>query len=155
MNGPDNVVQDHEFAIEKAQKIPSTSKSVLSQQVEESEFSTPTAFSFHVITNRQKRVFSSQPLSFTENILCDLTISLSFESQCFDIFSMLLIREYHYQLSFLFTIKYLSQVLLIYFSPLRFTQLRTVPLNYFWKQLIQKIIVYQIGMYSYLFWLSC
>ena len=82
---------------EKTQLIPSTSRKVPPQQVQvaRSEFSIPTPFVFHVITERRKRAFFEDAINFTDNLKNLSTNFLPFEKHCNDIHSIPLFREHH------------------------------------------------------------
>ena len=74
--------------------IISTAKRVPSQQIAGYEFSIPTAFIFHVITERQKRAFVTDATNFTEILIFISINSLPFEKHSKDFYSIPLVREH-------------------------------------------------------------
>ena len=80
---------------ETTKMIPSTSKKVPPQQVTRSELSIPTAFVFHVITERQKRAIFKDAVSSTGNSKLSSPSWLTFGKHCIDFFSNPLIKEHH------------------------------------------------------------
>ena len=72
----------------------STAKRVPSQQIAGYEFSIPTPFIFHVITEKQKRAFVTGATNFTENLIYISINSLPFEKHSEDFYSIPLVREH-------------------------------------------------------------
>ena len=70
-------------------------KKVPPHKVARSDFSIPTPFVFHVITERQKRASTMDAINFTENLNYISKQSLFFEKHCHDVYSIPLIREHH------------------------------------------------------------
>ena len=63
----DPEIQNDDFIPEYFPLTPLTSQKTPPQQVARSEFSNRNTFIFHVITERQKRAFTTDAVSFTEN----------------------------------------------------------------------------------------
>ena len=80
LNQLDTKLQHDNTPPESNKMIPSTSRSVPPQQVTRSEFSAPTPFAFHVITERQKRTFITDAINLTASLICNSTSSLPFET---------------------------------------------------------------------------
>ena len=76
--------------------IQTTSTKVQPQQSARSDFFIPTPFFLQVIFERWKELSVRIAISFTENLICSSTKSLSFEKHCIDIQSFPPIREHHY-----------------------------------------------------------
>ena len=79
LNQPDTENQDDNVALENNQMPLSTTKKVPPQQVARSDFPNATPFIFYVTTERQKRAFFTDAISFTESVLYNSTISQLFE----------------------------------------------------------------------------
>ena len=95
LHQPDIGIQTDNFIPENIPLIPSTSAEAPPQQLAKSEFSVPTPFIFHAITERQKRAFFTDGISFSEKFINNSTNFLPFEKHCNDIHSIPRIRENH------------------------------------------------------------
>ena len=118
MNQLDTEIQHDDNLSEKTQLITSTSRKVPQQLVERSDFSIHTSFVFHVITERQKRIFNTDAINFSETLTYKSTNTLPIEKHCKDYYSHPLIRE-HYDpyLNYIFC-KTCKSILLINLSLL-------------------------------------
>ena len=78
MNQPNTVVQDDSIPRENTQIKPSTSKTVRSKQVAQSEFAIPNSFNFRAIREKKKRSLPRYAKSFTEYLKNTSLFSLLF-----------------------------------------------------------------------------
>ena len=69
LNQLDTELQHDNTPPESIKMIPPTSRNVPPEQVARSQFSAPTPFAFHVITERQKRTFITDAISLTASLI--------------------------------------------------------------------------------------